>query len=62
TGVAITKIDALFPEVRGLRDRSKLPRSVREWVEKVESTLKVPVKLLGTGEDVEDAIYLGDED
>jgi len=62
TGVAITKIDALFPEVRGLRDRFKLPRSVREWIEKVESTLKVPVKLLGTGEDVEDAIYLGDED
>ncbi|MEM2763107.1 MAG: adenylosuccinate synthetase [Sulfolobales archaeon] len=60
TAVAITKIDALFPEVKGLRDPSRLSRSVRDWIEKVESVLKVPIKILGTGEEVEDAVYLGD--
>ncbi len=59
TAVAITKVDALFPEVRGLRDPSRLPRMVRDWVEHVESALRVPVIMLGTGEEVEDAVYLG---
>lgn len=62
TAVAITKVDALFPEVRGLRDPSKLPRRVMDWVDEVESALKVPVIVLGTGEEVEDSVYLGDRD
>ncbi len=62
TAAAITKVDALFPEVRGLRDPSKLPRRVKDWVEQVESVLKVPVLMLGTGEEVEDAVYLGEEE
>ena len=60
TAAAITKVDALFPEVRGLRDPGRLPSSVRRWVEEVESALRVPVVLLGTGEEVEDAVYLGE--
>lgn len=62
TAVAITKVDALFPEVRGLRDSTKLPRRVLDWVDEVESALKVPVIILGTGEEVEDSVYLGGRD
>ncbi|MCX8185326.1 MAG: adenylosuccinate synthetase [Sulfolobales archaeon] len=61
TAAAITKVDIIFPEVRGLRDPSKLPKSVVKWVEEIESALKIPVILLGTGEEVEDSIYLGGE-
>lgn len=62
TAVAITKVDTLFPETRGLRDPAKLPRRVKDWVDEVESALRVPVIILGTGEEVEDAVYLGDRD
>lgn len=60
TAAAITKLDVLFPEVRGVRDPAKLPSKVRRWVDEVETALKVPVIMLGTGEEVEDAVYLGE--
>lgn len=60
TAAAITKVDAIFPETRGLRNPSMLPRKVRDWLDHVESALKIPVIVLGTGEEVEDAIYLGE--
>lgn len=56
THVAITKVDALFPGARGVRDWSRLPQEAKKWVEEVESQLKVPVLLLGTGEDVYDVV------
>ncbi|MCC6014741.1 MAG: adenylosuccinate synthetase [Desulfurococcaceae archaeon] len=60
TGIAITKLDALFPEARGVREWGRLPREARRWIEEVESALKTPVVLVSTGEEVEDAVYLGD--
>jgi len=56
TCIAITKIDALFPSARGARSWSELPREAREWIEEVESRLKRPVVLIGTGERVEDVV------
>lgn len=62
TGAAITKLDVLFPEVRGVRDPAKIPSKVRRWVDEVEGALKVPVIMLGTGEEVEDTVYLGEQE
>jgi adenylosuccinate synthase len=56
TCIAITKIDALFPGARGARSWSELPREAREWIEEVESRLKRPVVLIGTGERIEDVV------
>jgi len=53
TQVAITKVDVLFKDVCNVREWGKLSREVRKWVEEVEDILKVPVTLLGTGEEVE---------
>ena len=56
TQVAVTKLDVLFPEARGKKKWEELPRSAREWIERVEDELKVPVTLIGTGEDALDTV------
>jgi len=58
TQIAITKLDALYREARGVRDWGKLPREARRFIEDIEDKLRVPVTLIGTGEDVEDTIDL----
>jgi len=54
--IAITKIDALFPDARGVKSWDKLPREAQKWIEEVESRLKRPVVLIGTGEHLEDVV------
>jgi len=56
TQIAITKIDVLFPEDRGVREWSKLSNEARKWIEEIENSLKTPVTLIGTGEDVRETI------
>ncbi|NPB01165.1 MAG: adenylosuccinate synthetase [Crenarchaeota archaeon] len=56
TQIAITKLDALFPEARGKRRWEDLPVDARRWIEDLEEKLKVPITLIGTGEDAEDMI------
>ncbi len=56
TQIAITKFDALFPEARGKRRWVDLPVSARRWIEDITEALKVPVTLIGTGEDSLDMI------
>ena len=58
TQIAITKIDKLFPEARGVREWSKLPPQAKRWIEEIESKLKTPVTLIGTGPDVQETIDL----
>ena len=58
TQVAITKLDVLFPAAKGVKEYSKLPPEARKWIDEVESQLKVPVTLIGTGEDALDMIDL----
>jgi len=56
TQIAITKFDALFPSIRGRRRWDDLPVEARRWIESVSEALKVPVTLVGTGEDSMDMI------
>jgi len=56
TQVALTKVDVLYPECRGAREFEELPREAREFVERIERELKVPVTLIGTGPEVSEII------
>jgi adenylosuccinate synthase len=58
TQVALTRVDALFPSASRIRKYDQLPREVKEFVEKVEDELKVPVTIISTGPDVFDTIDL----
>jgi len=49
TQAAITKIDVLFPECKGVKSYDELPQEAKKFVEKVEKEIKVPVTLIGTG-------------
>jgi len=61
TQIAITKIDTLYPQAKGVREYSKLPREAREFIERIEEELKTPVTLIGTGPRVEDMVDLRGE-
>jgi len=61
TQVAITKLDALFKEVYKVRNYDKLSTEAKRWIENIENELKVPVTLIGTGEDTNDIIDLRKE-
>ncbi|MCS7098514.1 MAG: adenylosuccinate synthetase [Candidatus Methanomethyliaceae archaeon] len=49
TQIALTKLDALFPECRGLKEYDKLPREAKNFIEEIENKLKIPVTIIGTG-------------
>ena len=61
TQIAITKIDTLYPQAKGVREYSKLPREARKFIERIEEELKTPVTLIGTGPRVEDMVDLRGE-
>ncbi|MGQ9759417.1 MAG: adenylosuccinate synthetase [Candidatus Methanomethylicaceae archaeon] len=56
TQIALTKLDALYPECRGVRNYGMLPSDVKRFVEEIEARLKVPVTLIGTGPSTLDVI------
>jgi len=51
TQAAITKIDVLFPECKGVKSYNELSHGARAFIEKVEKEIRVPVTLIGTGPD-----------
>jgi len=51
TQAALTKIDVLFPECKGVKSYEELSQKAREFIEKVETEIKLPVTLIGTGPD-----------
>ena len=56
TQLAITKLDTIYPETRGVRKYAALPERAKEFVSEVESDLGIPVVYIGTGADSEDII------
>ncbi len=56
TQVAITKLDVVYPECRGLQSFENLPQSAREFISEVENETGVPVTLMGTGSSSEETI------
>ncbi len=56
TMAALTKLDVLFPESRECRKFDILPDAAKDFVEKVEREIDVPVPIIGTGPSVQDVI------
>lgn len=56
TQIAITKLDAVFPETSGVREFEKLSLPSKNFISNVESELGVPVVYIGTGPESEDII------
>ena len=51
TQAAVTKIDVLFPECKGVKSYEQLSQKARGFIENVEKEIKLPVTLIGTGPD-----------
>jgi len=51
TQAAITKIDVLFPECKGINSYDELSQGAKRFIENVEKEVKIPVTLIGTGPD-----------
>lgn len=49
TKAALTKVDVLFPECKGVDSYSELSQNAKEFVENLEREIKIPVVLIGTG-------------
>jgi len=61
TQIAITKLDTLFKDSYKVRNYSNLPLEAKKWIEDLEEELKVPITIIGTGEDSMDTIDLRKE-
>lgn len=61
TQVAITKMDILFPECKGVTDSSALSKNAMEFIRKVEEEIGIPVTILGTGPDALEIVDLRGE-
>jgi adenylosuccinate synthase len=56
TEIALTKLDAIFPEIRGKKSFGELPKEAVEFVVKVERETGVKVSFVGTGPDALDVV------
>lgn len=61
TQLTITNLDRMFKEATGAKKWSDLPRDAKDYVDKIEDVLGVPVTLVSTGSDIEDIIDLRSE-
>jgi len=56
TQIAITKIDVVFPDARGISNYDELPVEAKNFIEKVEKETGIPVTLIGTGPGINEII------
>ena len=49
TQIALTKLDVLYPQVKGIREFSRLPEEAKEFVLNIESETGLSVTIIGTG-------------
>jgi adenylosuccinate synthase len=59
--VAITCLDYLDKEIRGVKEYRRLPSKAKAFIEEVEKKTGVPVTIISTGPDIEETIDLRDE-
>jgi len=58
TSLAITKIDALFPECSSAKDPGKLSDRCMDFIRKVEVEVGVPVRYVSTGPDTSEMVLV----
>jgi len=51
TQIALTKMDVLFPECKGVKRYEELSTEAKSFIKKIEDEVKVSVTLIGTGPD-----------
>jgi len=56
TQIALTKLDVLYPQAKGIKDFSKLPQEAKDFVSNIESETGLPVTIVGTGAEIMDTI------
>ena len=61
TQIAITCVDYINKEAYGVKEYERLPKDVKEFIEKVEKELELPVTLISTGPEISDTIDLREE-
>jgi adenylosuccinate synthase len=49
TQAAVTKIDVMFPECKGVQSYEALSAAAQDFVSKIEAKIRLPVTLIGTG-------------
>jgi len=49
TQAALTKVDVLFPECKGVTSYEELSREAKALIKNIEEEIQVPVTLIGTG-------------
>ncbi len=49
TQAAVTKVDVMFPECKGINSYQELSQKAKTFIKNVEKEIKVPVTLIGTG-------------
>jgi adenylosuccinate synthase len=56
TQLAVTKLDILYPEIKGMSDYNVLPEEAKSFLAKIEEEVGLPVTLIGTGPGVKELI------
>jgi len=51
TQAAITKIDVVFPQCKGVTSYNKLTQDAKAFIDDIEKEVRIPVTLIGTGPD-----------
>jgi len=53
---AVTKLDCVYPECKGSKTYSELPREAKKFIDEIEKQTRIPIVLIGTGPDALDLI------
>ncbi|MDI6805726.1 MAG: adenylosuccinate synthetase [Candidatus Bathyarchaeia archaeon] len=56
TQAALTKLDAVYPQCKGIRNYEELPKEAKEFVKEIERQTGISVVLIGTGPEALDII------
>mgnify|MGYP000683950518 CR=1 FL=1 len=56
TQAALTKLDVLYPQCKGVRKFDELPSEAKQFVNKIEEQTGVPIVFIGTGPDALDIV------
>jgi len=56
TQIALTKLDIVYPESRGVTNYRDLPSEAKSFIKRIEDETGVPVTLIGSGPSVEEVV------
>jgi adenylosuccinate synthase len=56
TQIALTKLDATYPECQNARDYQELSKQAKQFINNVEEQTRIPIALIGTGPEALDII------